>query len=355
MLSNTWINAPAVRQRFLVLAGSSTWLLQQQQQHSKQTVRCRHSAPHQAAAASPGAATAEPQQQQTAEKQLPRFYAPQLPTSIGAAVQLEPEEARHAVKVLRLKQGDAVELCDGKGSLVQCEVAYTDRSSATVIATSAPAAVPWQGPQWVVAAACLTLKGGRTDWLIEKATELGAYALLPLVTERSRTGTTKSKFKSLSSKGSKQAAAAAAVADGDDFQPSRLQRLALAATKQSLRAHGLQLLPVTQLSELLPQLQQAPVSLVATAGGPPVLQALQQAGLQQHMADSPARNLWQGQRCYLLVGPEGDFTPAEVQGLADARVLPVGLGSNRLRTETAAMALLSAAVLFLDAFQSEQQ
>lgn len=179
MLSNTWINAPAVRQSFLVLAGSSTWLLQQQQQHSKQTVRCRHSAPHQvtlclyacfrasigtcnarcaleryalapsaelphhgclqlpihalqAAAASPGAATAEPQQQQTAEKQLPRFYAPQLPTSIGAAVQLEPEEARHAVKVLRLKQGDAVELCDGKGSLVQCEVAYTDRSSATV-------------------------------------------------------------------------------------------------------------------------------------------------------------------------------------------------------------------------------
>lgn len=152
--------------------------------------------------------------------------------------------------------------------------------------------MPWQGPQWVVAAACLTLKGGRTDWLIEKATELGAYALLPLVTERSRTGTTKSKFKSLSSKGSKQAAAAAAVADGDDFQPSRLQRLALAATKQSLRAHGLQLLPVTQLSELLPQLQQAPVSLVASAGGPPVLQALQQAGLQQHMADSPASNLW---------------------------------------------------------------
>lgn len=63
----------------------------------------------------------------------------------------------------------------------------------------------------------------------------------------------------------------------------------------------------------------------------------------------------QGQRCYLLVGPEGDFTPAEVQGLADAGVLPVGLGSNRLRTETAAMALLSAAVLFSDAFQSEQQ
>ncbi|KAF6251642.1 ribosomal RNA small subunit methyltransferase E [Scenedesmus sp. NREL 46B-D3] len=270
----------------------------------------------QATAASPATVQADLQQQQTLDKQLPRFYAPQLPASVGAAVQLEPEEARHAVRVLRLKEGDALELCDGSGSLVQCQVAYTDKTSATVRLHART--VPWQGPQWVVAAACLTLKGGRTDWLIEKATELGAYALLPLVTQRSQTGTTKSKF-------------------------NRLQRLALAATKQSLRAHGLQLLPVMQLSQLLPELQQAAVSLVATAGAPPVLQVLRQAAQQQDAGGSA--------RCYLLIGPEGDFTPAEVQGLADAGVLPVGLGSNRLRTETAAMALLSAAVLFTDAVQ----
>lgn len=53
--------------------------------------------------------------------------------------------------------------------------------------------------------------------------------------------------------------------------------------------------------------------------------------------------------CYLLVGPEGDFSAEEVQALADAGVLPVGLGSNRLRTETAALALLAAAVLAADA------
>jgi 16S rRNA U1498 N3-methylase RsmE len=106
--------------------------------------------------------------------------------------------------------------------------------------------------------------------------------------ERSQTGTTKSKFKALSSKGSKQAAAA----DGDgDFQPSRLQRLTLAATKQSLRAHGLQLLSVMQLSALLQELKQAPVSLVATAGAPPVLQVLQQAAQQQDTG-SGAASLW---------------------------------------------------------------
>jgi hypothetical protein len=83
------------------------------------------------AAASPGSGAVE-QEQQAVDKQLPRFYAPQLPSSIGAALQLEPEEARHAVKVLRLKQGDALEVCNGRGSLVRCEVAYTDKNSASV-------------------------------------------------------------------------------------------------------------------------------------------------------------------------------------------------------------------------------
>jgi hypothetical protein len=118
--------------------------------------------------------------------------------------------------------------------------------------------------------------------------------VLPLVTERSNTGTTKSKFRSLSNKGSNKGsnrAAEKSAADGD-FQPSRLQRLALAATKQSLRAHGLQLLPVMQLSGLLPDLQQSPVSLVATAGAPPVLEVLQQAALQQRADDNLARASW---------------------------------------------------------------
>lgn len=142
-----------------------------------------------------------------------------------------------------------------------------------MVAVAEPQQIEWQGPKWTLAAACLTLKGGRTDWLIEKATELGAYAVLPLITERSQNGTTQTKFRSISNK-------AAAVPDGD-FQESRLQRLALAATKQSLRAHALQLLPAQPLSELLPTLQQSPVSLVGTAGAMPVMHVLQQAYVQQ--------------------------------------------------------------------------
>jgi 16S rRNA (uracil1498-N3)-methyltransferase len=56
----------------------------------------------------------------------------------------------------------------------------------------------------------------------------------------------------------------------------------------------------------------------------------------------------EGRPCYILVGPEGDFTPDEAERLSAAGVLLVGLGPHRLRTETAALAALSAAVLLSD-------
>ncbi len=71
-----------------------------------------------------------------APKQPPRFYAQpgQLPTTIGSTVELEAEEARHAVRVLRLKPGDAVELCDGRGRMVAAEIVRADKGAAMVSA-----------------------------------------------------------------------------------------------------------------------------------------------------------------------------------------------------------------------------
>jgi 16S rRNA (uracil1498-N3)-methyltransferase len=159
----------------------------------------------------------------------------------------------------------------------------------------------------VVAAACLTLKGGRTDWLVEKATELGAHSLLPLITARSQAGTNKDKFKALTNKAGQQKRQRSSADDLDgssssssEFQASRLERLAIAATKQSLRAHGLQVQPAMSLEALLPQLQSAPVSLVAMAGAPPVLQVLQEhwqhTHRQQQQQGSPQAHLPAGQQ-----------------------------------------------------------
>lgn len=74
------------------------------------------------------------------------------------------------------------------------------------------------------------------------------------------------------------------------------------------------------------------LALVATAGGAPVHEVL------RGVSSPPSRGL-------LVVGPEGDFTEEELQGMVQAGALPVGLGPLRLRVETAALALLSAARL----------
>jgi 16S rRNA (uracil1498-N3)-methyltransferase len=236
---------------------------------------------------------------------VPRFYAAQLPAVVGGCVELEPDEAKHAVRVLRLRANDAVELCDGSGRVVRCIVIHTDKTSAAVSpaccsitrilswtqqrvqhcwagtgyspnsscpavlqvsAVQEPQALPWVGPEWVLAVGCLTLKGGRADWLVEKATELGARSLVPLITQRSQSAG-KNKFK-VSTASSTDSSAAG------DFNAGRLERLAVAATKQSLRAHGLQLQAPTAVEALLPLVRASPVSLLATAGAPPVVQAL---------------------------------------------------------------------------------
>jgi 16S rRNA (uracil1498-N3)-methyltransferase len=90
------------------------------------------------------------------------------------------------VRSLRVREGDTVEVCDGQGLVVQAAITTVDRpgSRAWAQPTTAVTHVPPGSPNWVVAVACTTLKGGRADWLVEKATELGAGELIPLVTSR---------------------------------------------------------------------------------------------------------------------------------------------------------------------------
>ncbi|MEW5309926.1 MAG: hypothetical protein WDW38_001766 [Sanguina aurantia] len=261
----------------------------------------------------------------------PRFYvSTPLSSSTQSSFALDGDEARHAY-VLRLKAGDQLELCDGLGWTQHCEISACDKTGASVYTLAQPVYHAWQGPAWVVAVGCTTLKGSRCEWLVEKSTELGAHGLIPFTTERSQ-GLSKNKFKT--GKNSD---------DVEEFQMGRLQRVAVAATKQSLRTHGLHLHPVTALP-LVSQLKAfkeaagprgLSLGLVAVAGAPPLHEVLEQTASDGPGA--PAR--------MLFIGPEGDFTPAELEMLLQAGVRPVGLGALRLRTETAAVALLSAVLM----------
>lgn len=248
----------------------------------------------------------------------------------------------------------------------------TDGNSVCIQLTQAPLVVPVVGLQWEVWVACGSLKGGRADWLVEKCVELGAAALVPLLTQRSPTcsgdagddGTARknlgggktceenihiyayamffhpacfscTNFISSCMTGSaphKRARTKSGGGGGGRVQ--RWQRLAVAAAKQSLRVHGMRIEEPASLEAMLATLHNAPpaVALLATGGAPPILSVLGAA--KRPPGDA---------RGVLLVGPEGDFTPEEMEAIVAAGALPVGLGELRLRVETAALSGLSAA------------
>ena len=140
---------------------------------------------------------------------------------------------------------------------------------------------------------------------------------------------------------------------------ARWRRVAVAAVKQSLRLHGVAVSSPVSVADVCALLAQGDVqAFVASEGGIPVLQAFDDARLRREVeqgsagsaelpphADGASPRVHYAERILLLVGPEGDFTAGEVQKLIHAGAVIVGLGSHRLRTETAAMTMLSAYLL----------
>lgn len=295
--------------------------------------------------------------QALAGSQSARFYvAPEVlaKAAEGAVFKLSKEETRHALRVLRLREGDLVEVCDGKGRLVLARIGgLTHANLAFVEATAPPRQVPWTQPKWEVVAAVGGLKGTRDDWLVEKACELGAWSFRPLLTDRARTlgrqaGRHKVKvINAAAISDEEQEETPAEVADVR--QMDRWRRLATAAAKQSLRAHTMHILTPVPMAALVPQLEAAPLAFVAAAGGPPLPDVLSQARQQLLDACKPS-----SKPVLLIIGPEGDLTGEELAALMGAGAAPVGLGQHRLRVETAAMALLGCAALHTDSLSHRE-
>ncbi|CAM6107197.1 unnamed protein product [Calypogeia fissa] len=240
---------------------------------------------------------------------LPRFHVDSLPTLEGMVAKVEGDEFSHMTRVLRLKVDDRIELFDGRGGIVNGQLMSISRTAAEVVTLENLHQLSPVAPHWHVAAAFCTLKGGRGEWLVEKCTELGARRLTPLLTQRS-----------------------SSVSGG---RTDRWQRIALAATKQCQRLHSLDIEEPTSLQAFLPQVSRAEVAFVATAGAPPLYEMMSRV-------PNPL------QSGILLIGPEGDFTPDELNSLVSIGVTPVGLGPRRLRVETATVAMLAAVMLLVD-------
>lgn len=258
----------------------------------------------------------------------PHVFCSPLPSG-GAPCELSAEEAKHVAKALRCAAGDRLVLFDGGGRSVECEIAaVSPRGAVTVAAVAAVAVHEWAGPKWRLCVGVAGLAATRGDWLVEKASELGAFSLQPVLP-----------------------LGQAGEETGGREERARWQRLATAAAKQCLRLHALVLLPALPLDGVLETLRRAgggggpcgcppspsptsppPLLLVAAQGGLPLRSALSGAALAGAVRGGGT----------LVVGPPAGHSEAEGALMAAAGALPVALGPLRLRTETAALALLAA-------------
>jgi 16S rRNA (uracil1498-N3)-methyltransferase len=220
----------------------------------------------------------------------------------GGGLLLEEEEAHHARRVLRLAPGAVVTCFDGEGNAWSGRIAAYEGGRAIVeilerLPVEAEPAVP-------VRLALGLLKGDKLDFVVQKATELGAASLLPIETERSERRT------------------------GFEKRLVRLRRIAVEAAKQCERNRVLAVLPPMTLSSAITQAGDSALALVERAARPlrTVLRSVPPAA---------------GVPLTVFVGPEGGWSAAEYSAFTDAGIPVASLGSRILRAETAALAVLA--------------
>lgn len=237
---------------------------------------------------------------------MPRFYCPTaLPP--GAQLDLPARAARH-VQVLRLQPGSVITLFNGEGGECAASITRMGRSDVQVQVLS-HTAMEREAPREVHLALGMPANE-RMDWLVEKATELGAASLQPLQAERS---------------------VLRLAGERADKKRSHWQSVAIAACEQCGRnrvppVHAVQSLPAW-LASALPA-QRLLLSLQPDS-----------APLAQRLATLPSGPV------VFLSGPEGGLSPAEEQAARAHGFTPVSLGARTLRAETAPLAALAALTL----------
>jgi 16S rRNA (uracil1498-N3)-methyltransferase len=230
----------------------------------------------------------------------PRFFCPQ-PLHAGAEIALPGAAAHHAERVLRLAPGAEVVLFDGAGMECRAQLTALGRAPrARVLETCEPRR---ESPLSITLVQALA-SSDKMDWIVQKATELGVAALVPIAAERS---------------------VLKLAGERAEKRLEHWRQVVVSACEQCGRNRLPEVLPVQALvgylaeaPRELPRLILAPGAATALADLPP----------------APA--------VHVLIGPEGGWAPAELEAAAAAGCTPLRLGPRVLRTETAGLAASAA-------------
>lgn len=231
------------------------------------------------------------------------FYSP----DIESTHLLSEEESQHAIRVLRMRAGDELDVTDGLGHLFHCRIVNPSQHHCEVEILSTEVGEPLHEGRVHIAVAP-TKNMDRIEWFIEKATEMGADEITLLLCQHS---------------------------ERKSMNEERLRKIIVSAAKQSLKAtfplfHGLK--PIT---EVLKEAEETDRFIAHCADGyeaNPNKFALQNC-------------ITRGHSTLILIGPEGDFSDKEIAEALDLGYRPISLGKARLRTETAALVACHTALL----------
>lgn len=218
---------------------------------------------------------------------LPLFHFPALQSSQGT-INLTEEIRKHAVTVLRMQVGEQLMLTDGKGFSATADILQADKKQ-LMVALGQMIAHP--APQKKMILGISLLKNtARFEWMLEKVTEIGITEIIPLLAERT---------------------------ERQHFRQERFQQILVSACLQSGQFH----FPILR--------EPVKLATVFSMDLPP------NKFIAHCMEGDKPQLTGQSLDSILLIGPEGDFTPAELDLAVQHQCKPVGLGESRLRTETA--------------------
>jgi len=218
------------------------------------------------------------------------FYAPDISTN----QELPLEEAGHAVRVLRLTEGDELLIADGKGFFYKAKILQAHHKHCTVILEER-----WEQPRlwepYIHIALAPTKSIDRVEWFVEKATEIGIDAITCLNCRFS---------------------------ERKEIKTNRLEKILVSAMKQSQKAFLPSLSGMTDFKKFVSNPFDGRKFIAHCEGEEkPLLKEIYQ----------------QKENVLILIGPEGDFNPEEIELAKKNGFEAISLGESRLRTETAAL------------------
>lgn len=218
------------------------------------------------------------------------FYNSELDASVKT-FNFSKDESRHIVKVLRKSTGDLLMITNGEGWMFEAEVIIPNHNKCVVSILKSTFEAP--RPYTIHLAVAPTKMNDRYEWFIEKATEIGVDKITPIICQNS---------------------------ERKIIKTERFEKILQSAMKQSLQSYLPSLAPPISFSEFI-KMPQEGATFIAHCEDGKKLKFKDQIEAKKSIT--------------ILIGPEGDFSPKEIELALKHQYIPVSLGASRLRTETA--------------------